>query len=283
MPRFSILLTAAACLVGGCQHPSSSPASAPPEGASAASAVAAATVETAPAAARHPILVLHEFNPWGSVIGAEIPSFVLYDDGLLIYLEEQQRGARVLEAELSAEQSQLLTRRVFDALEGVPRDVQLSQWTDQPTVRLMAQIDGKWRVSYIYGLGEDGKPSTELAHGAQPLSPELAQTYRDLRGYTAADGRKWQPERLEVMLGGFEYAKDVVAWPADIPTPPTDFVPNKEHRVRRYDIPAIHGEALQRLIASLGDRKAVSWNGHSWSVSVRPVIPAQDEIHAAAR
>ena len=35
-----------------------------------------------------PLVVLLEFDPWQMVIGSDVPTFVLYDDGTIIYRNE---------------------------------------------------------------------------------------------------------------------------------------------------------------------------------------------------
>jgi hypothetical protein len=232
-----------------------------------------------PPAGPRPIAVLLTTDPWLMVIGSDTPWFALYDDGLVIYLEQTAKGrythmaARLPPTELASVKAKLLS---FIA-EPVPKEINARPgWTDQPESRFFLDVDGHRLVTYVYGLGTPANSEEELLAGgkaADVLPDSIKDLHQYLSEFRVATATKWIPDQIEVMIWDYSRAPDAsIQWPAHWPglSDPTT-------RKRRDDysmfLPGKEEDALVAFLATRKERGAIEIDGKKWAASYRPVFP----------
>jgi hypothetical protein len=221
-----------------------------------------------------PLFVQIEYNPWAMVIGADTPTFALYDDATVIYWRKEARASKYMSAKLTdAEMSQVLEKikpQEFASLE--KRYEPARGITDQPVILMvLRKEDGSYKGVYVYGSIKRANDGT-YAKGVPSL---LADIFEFVSSYDNAKATEWLPDYIEVMVWPYEYApdKDLIwpkGWP-DLSDPRT---------VKRGDGYSIYlgkalFEELRSFLAKRRERQAVRISGKKWAVDVR--LPFPDE------
>ena len=212
--------------------------------------------------------MLTEFNPWAMVVGSDSPTFVLYENGTVIFLKDKKYlSAKLTPAEVDA----FLLGLGRDSLVGLRDSYTLSEYTDQPTNVLVVRIDGSsYKKISIYGTIRALK--TEPA-GALPLPDELTRALRLVLQYDNASSSAWMPEYLEVMIWPFEYAKGKPAeWPTKWPGV-SDPKTLKHKDMYSIFVPESQYQELEKFVSQLKPTQAVRIDNKKWAVSVRFPFP----------
>ncbi|GGD48072.1 hypothetical protein [Pseudoxanthomonas indica] len=238
----------------------------------------ASEATSAPAGPR-PIAVLLTTDPWLMVIGSDTPWFALYDDGLVIYLEQTSKdkfthmSARLTPTELASVKAKLLSY----VAEPVPKEINVRPgWTDQPQSKFFVEVDGHTLVTSVYGLGTPARSEEDLpggGEGADALPDNIKGLHQYLSEFHVAAATQWIPEQIEVMIWDYSHAPDAsIQWPTRWPglSDPTT-------RKRRDDysiyLPGTEEGALVALLATQKEKGAVEIDGKKWSVAYRYVFP----------
>ena len=221
-----------------------------------------------------PLFVQIEYNPWAMVIGADTPTFALYDNRTVVYWKKEGRAGKYLSATLTdSEMSQVLEKinpQQFDSLE--KRYEPARGITDQPeSLMVLRKEDGSYKAVYVYGSIRRKDDGT-YPKGVPDL---LGDVYQFVTTYDNAKASEWLPDRIEVMIWPYGYApdKDLVwpkGWP-DLSDPGT---------VKNGDLYSIYlrkalFEELKAFLAQRRERQAVRLSGKKWAVDVR--LPFPDE------
>jgi hypothetical protein len=219
-----------------------------------------------------PLAVLREKNPWATVLGSEVPTIVVYEDGLVVYHRLVGEKASALTVNVGAEAA----RKFVDGLAttefmALPARMSITIATDQPTVMIVLRTGSQWKFASVNGLGRDGK-ATAASQGEAP--GVFVTAYQRLAQFDAPGAVPWEPETIEIMLWDFSHAhKRPLPWPAGIPAPPAGVKP-PEKGVYRHYVPGRHEAATRAFIASLEQSQGVSVGGASSSIGVRRVVPS---------
>jgi hypothetical protein len=240
-------------------------------------AVVASVAVAAPA--RRPLLVLVEADPWLDSIGSDSPTFALYDDGWVVHrrttadgrteyaastLDETARGA-LLRAAFGSE------RKPFDDLEA---RYEATATTDQPTVTIHHWLGSRRKSVSVYGAlrarARDGEDDRAKAPAA------FRKAFDALVAFRAPGAKTWLPEKVEVMVWDFSYAKDTpVAWPSEWPG--LDH-PTTRRRGDQFSL-YLDAATLPRLRELLRAKRAtqpVVIGGKKWTVAWRFPFPAEE-------
>src|SRR5713101_6378694 len=207
-----------------------------------------------------PLVMLTEFNPWAMVVGSDSPTFVLYENGTVIYLNEHRYvSAKLTRAEADAFVSSLGR----EGLTKLRDSYTISEWTDQPTNVLLVRTDDKnYKKISVYGKI---RPLVAKTEEALPLPTELSSALRQVMKYENANSSPWLPEYIEVIIWPFEYAKGKAAvWPIQWPGIGD---PKTVKRKETYSlfIPASQNQALKNFIANLKPTQAVRIDNRKWA------------------
>ncbi len=248
----------------------SAPAPSASVGAPAKPGLGPMTIAEPPGLTARPVVAVYEKDPWAMVIGSDVPSFVLYDDGQVI--DSPRTGEPPGRARARTTAGPALAKRLFELLSPEPDRRSLSHSTDQPSTAFLIRTGDGWIHRSVYGMSQGCKPT---GPDAQPVPPRVRDACAAIANLSLTDRAPWAAERIEVMLWGFSHSRlSPKAWPAGVPPPPSRAPP--ERGIVKHVISAKHEPALRAFLKSLEPNQAVAHAGHKWSVRTRAVVPADD-------
>ncbi|MDI1449268.1 hypothetical protein [Polyangium sp. 6x1] len=227
-----------------------------------------------------PLAVLRERNTWLLVLGSDVPTIVVYEDGLVVYHKIVGNKAEALTVNVGAEAARKLVEELATAdFMALPREMSVTTAEDQTTVGIALRQDSQWKYASVEGLGRDGK-ATAAKTGEAPAV--FVRAYQRLTSFDAPGATPWKPETIEIMLSDFSSArKPPLPWPAGIPAPPAGVKPPPGGGgVYHHVVPGRHEAATRAFIASLEQSQGVAMGGASASIDVRPLVPSDNYIGA---
>lgn len=221
-----------------------------------------------------PLFIMIEYNPWAMVLGAESPTFALYEDGTVIYRKRGKTGIRYLSSNLSKNEIAWVLHTIQPtSLVSLKGDYALVSSHDQPMTRILyKKPDGSYKRIKVYGSlnPKDREPSD-----TDP-PPLLTEIYRFVSAYDNPQAKEWLPSYVEVIVWPYEYAPEKDAfWPKGWPD-------LKDIRtVKRRDsysiyLPRSRYPELKVFLGKLREKQAVRMNGRKWSVNVRFPFPYEN-------
>jgi hypothetical protein len=232
-----------------------------------------------------PLIVLFERNPWLDAVGSDFPTVVVYEDGRTLFVRGDRVKAEVMIGRIESRAAVSLRDEIVAAgFMDAPADTTCTRTTDQVTVEILVRRGVSWKMASAYGIGKDGRCE------ARPPKA-FVDAYRRLQKVQGAGAKRFEPEEIEVMIWGFEYARgEPIPWPADVPAPPANVVPEEyaPHSPKSYDHvlsarfrPQI--EKLLRAMNSSNPPRAMLLNGHKWAVVPRALWPGYRLVEGVAR
>jgi hypothetical protein len=217
-------------------------------------------------------VVLIEHNPWLMVVGSDVPTLVLYEDGLVIYHRVKERRAEPLQARLTPDRAQALAAELVDiGFFGLPLYKERTMGTDQPTVDIYLRSGTRWHLASVYGASRHDP----AVYGDGTPGPVFSRAYHRLATFEADGAVPWKPEQIEVMLWDFGDASQSVPWPTAIPRPDASVKPPKGS-VYKYFMDGKYGDEVRGFQETLHGTTAVELNGFRWKVGYRRRIPEED-------
>lgn len=240
-------------------------------------ALAAASLSCV-AFARQPIAVLDVLQQSDN---ANTTSFVLYDDGLVIYASKSPDSLHpYLFANLTRSELQKIAPP--SALLSLKREYITFNASDVPLYRLLFTASGQRSGVRILGFLRqtgDWHPG-ELT----PLPSALDSYIGNIVNFSNPRAEPWQPPSIEVEISP-ESAKPVAKWPQNWPSL------NSATKVK-FDPPGLGPDwycirlpgkdliALHHFAESLGSDGTFAMNGKTWGiVHTRFVLPEEDRWH----
>jgi len=221
-------------------------------------------------AARHPLLVLIEYDPWRMVIGSDSPTVALYDDGLVIFVRDNAEGRpEYASVKLRGDELTSLRRvlNIGDDFFALKAYYETVMKTDQPTNVIVAwdkQGQGK-RVSVYGDLRRDNE--------ARRLAPApFVNLFDKAVNYTHPDAKTWLPEKFEVIVWEYK-TSGATPWPKDWP----DL--NHPTTIKRDQVYSIYIESSKLTAFRKLAENATAFliNGKTWTFSLRFPFP-QEEV-----
>lgn len=217
-----------------------------------------------------PILVLIEENPNLMVIGSDVPTFALYENGQIIYRDATAPDPQYRQVKLTQPQAQdfILTLGITDALLEQPRLVRASQAADQPTNELMLHFDSV-KIMTVYGALRG-----TAAPARSGVFPGYLAVYDKLTSYTNDAAKRWVPGRVEVLLTDYSHSPAAPRkWPYIFPDLNDPTTVRRNESLYSIYIDGRDYATLLKLQKSLGPKQAVEINGRKFSVSSRVPFP----------
>jgi len=220
------------------------------------------------------LFVVIEYNHWAMVVGADTPTFALYDDGTVIYWKKEDRGGKYVSAKLTnSEVSQILERVNPEAFVSLERRYEPARgFSHAPeTLMVLQQKDGSYQEVYVFGSikrEEDGSNP----RGIPNLLPDIFQF---ITTYHNANATEWVPDSIEVMVWPYEYAPDTdLIWPKGWPGLDDSRTVKKDDFYSIYLEKAQLGE-LKLFVEKRRERQAVRISGRKWAVDARLPFPQE--------
>ena len=268
---FSLTLLTVACA----RRPAAAPATAPEVG----TICAADCTPAQGRIERRPVLSLTDHGGFGSPYDhTDVPAFVLYADGRVLFVDGKGAEARVLQADLTEAEVGSMLARAASVLDDLPEHIADHVATDQPTAIFVVTHENRTRHTTLEGW-DRGSMSAIAAK-----APELATLYAELLAFDHDDAVPWQPDELMVsMFNADDREAMAQPWPTAVPKPPPGArQPSDAHHPngrRSYPLPItyridgrLEADATKAL-AALGDLPLVDHDGHKWIVRTRRIVP----------
>jgi hypothetical protein len=217
-----------------------------------------------------PLIVLTETDPWLMVIGSDVPSFALYENGQVIYKKMVAGNPNYFETKLTKEKVQEVIESlgITDSLMLLPTYTEASSRTDQPTNEIIFNFNTVTQIS-VYGNLRDHQ------NEARQKAPQLFLTvYDNIINFNDKDAEKWLPDTIEIMATKYSYSplpslKWGKTW-SDIKTPST--IQRSDYLYSIY-LDKKYFQDFIKLIKSLKEKQAVEINGEKYSLSYRLLFP----------
>jgi hypothetical protein len=231
---------------------------------------------------RTPVLVLEEMGGWRASEYPQTgtPTFTLYEDGLVLFVEGAGAGARVRQAQLSPAEVEALTRDAHDKLDELPDRIATSEATDQPMVMIRLHT----RTVSVWGIDREGKPTsppgTPRVGTTGTVPAAFAELYASLRSFRTDGAQPWSPDEIAIRLHRHDAGEsEAAAWPSAVPLPPegaTEPPPagKPAHpRPLQYRVDGALEDEVVDALEGLGEPPIVRWSGKSWILRVSRVVP----------
>ncbi|MEB0261000.1 MULTISPECIES: hypothetical protein [unclassified Mucilaginibacter] len=216
-----------------------------------------------------PIVVFTKTNPWLMVLGSDVPSFVAYQNGQIIYNAKTGKTSKYFQVKLSPEELKKTLSKlgITDSLLKLPKQIDASSASDQPTNELLLNFDTLTKISVYGNLRGDEKARS------QTPKPFL-NVYDNLIGYKNNSATDWMPDSIEVMATGYSYAPEKsMPWPKDWPNLKNTTTVKRSNNLYSIYLDKKYYADFIRLLFSLKEKQAIKISGKKFSLSYRLPFP----------
>ncbi|WP_162996415.1 hypothetical protein [Mucilaginibacter celer] len=217
-----------------------------------------------------PLIELTEINPWQMVIGSDVPTFVLYQNGQIIYKKQVKNKVKYYKTSIPKNEIQAAFRKlgVTDSLKALPSYISATYATDQPTSELIINSDFHAQTLVYGSLRYEKSPAREKTPKA------FLNVFDKLINFKDNKAKEWLPDSVEVMLTSYSYSPETpMNWPAGWPD-----LKDKHTVQRSVDLYSVYIDRkdldkLKKLINSMGEKQAVKVSGRLFSIAYRFPFP----------
>lgn len=216
-----------------------------------------------------PIVVLIETNPWLMVIGSDVPTFALYQNGQIIYKKVEGKEWKYFEVKNDRETTQKIIKSfgITDSLMRQLDYIEASNWTDQPTNVMLLNFDTLRQIS-VYGRLRN------KSEARQKTPKDFLNVYDNIIAFESNDAKMWFPDTFEVMATRYDHSPEKpIKWNGEW----NDI--NSKTTVKRSDnlysifLDKKYFEDFIKQLKSLKEKQAVEINGKKYSLSYRFPFP----------
>jgi len=218
-----------------------------------------------------PQIVLIETDPWLMVIGSDVPTFTLYENGQIIYKKVVDKKLKYFEVQNDPETIQKIIKS-FDITDNLIKQedyTEASTSTDQPTNILILNFFGAVKEISVYGNLRDPKNETR-----QKTPKDFLTVYDNIIKYENSTAKEWLPDTFEVMATKYSYSPETpLKWNKDW----NDI--NSSTTVKRSDdlysiyLDKKYFQEFIKLLRSMKEKQAVEINGEKYSLTYRLPFP----------
>jgi hypothetical protein len=207
-------------------------------------------------------------------MGADGPTFTLYQSGQVIYWKDKKYHLVVLS---SPDIQDLLAKfQLTDTFFVRSRWISASDATDQPTCVLRTDLETLKRFS-VYGDMEDAGTRAKVPRPLDVIY-DLVHSFEDDQ---AVD---WIPDKIEIMLSAYDNALgEPIPWPARWPDLNAAGSRRWENGGGTIFLDKRYFPGLRRLLASRKEKQAILINGSKFYAGYRLPPPGVDSVMAANR
>ncbi|MGO9830210.1 MAG: hypothetical protein ACLPJH_08715 [Myxococcaceae bacterium] len=214
-----------------------------------------------------------------------MPSIVVYADGELILA---RKGLRHVKLELSA-LTRFLESLQLGRLRDLPEYTSTMHVTDLSTTVVIWRDGDRMRSVSVYGPVKRNPEEEKWADRSIPISasPEaFVSVVERLRAFDPDGATTWTPEVVELMLGPFDHSRQKpIAWPANWPGWDSPGAKRPSTIGGNPYLPVageifIDGRCWNQAIElkkRLDAYTAALLEGRMYSLSIRPLLPAEEE------
>lgn len=217
-----------------------------------------------------PIVVLVETNPWLMVIGSDVPTFALYENGQIIYKKVVKKKWKYFEVSNDRETTQKIIKSfgITDSLMDQPDYIKASSWTDQPNNILLLNLDTLRQISVYGSLAE------KQSEARKNTPKDFLTVYDNIKQFESNGAKDWIPDNIEIMLTDYSHSpEEPKEWPADWPNLESESTVKRNEFLYSLYLSKQNFDDFKKLISELKEKQAVEINGKKFSVSYRLPFP----------
>lgn len=218
-----------------------------------------------------PNIVLIETDPWLSVIGSDVPLFVMYANRQIIYRTVRDKSVIYMQVTLSnLERAETIeSLKIPDGIYELPSEIEASYSTDQPENILMLDVSETKKLT-VYGDLKEGSESRSLTPN------EFLMVYDNIKKYENTTAKEWLPNKIEVLLRDYGNASSKKAWLDNLPDLKSPATIKRSNSLYSVYIDKSDFGKFKRYYNSLRRKQAVEINGLKMALSYRFPFPNVD-------
>jgi len=216
-----------------------------------------------------PIVVLYETDPWLMVIGSDVPTFALYENGQIIYRKIVDKRYKYFEIKNDREKTQTIIKSfgITDSLMKQPDYIQATDWTDQPTNILILNFDTLRQIS-VYGDLNKKNEAREKA------PKDFVTVYDNILKFEDKSALDWLPDTIEILATSYSHSPEKpLKWPSEWNDIKSSTTVKRSDDLYSLYIDKKHFSELVILLKNLKEKQAVEINGEKYSLSYRLPFP----------
>ena len=213
-----------------------------------------------------PLVYLKETNPWLMVIGSDTPTFVIYENGQIIYKKVGNNSVKIYEVKLSKLdlEKTINSLSISDKFYQLSDNIEATNWEDQPQNIIYLDLHQKKSVN-VYGRLENNE--------ARKKTPqEFLTIYDNIKSYENSNAKERVPPIIEVMFWDYNYAPKSKPWLKNFPDLKSSTT--KIHG-DMFSVFLNHSqfEEFKKFYKTLEEKQAVLINGKKMAISYRFPFP----------
>lgn len=215
-----------------------------------------------------PLIVLTERNPWAMVIGADVPTFAMYENGQIIYKKEENNQLKFYEVRLTSKELQEVIKSFLipEGIYKLDNRISLSNSTDQPSNYLFLDIDLKKTITVYGNLDKQSKDR-------QKAPEQFLTVYDNIKNYINSSAKEWLPARIEVIFWDYKYAPKSRPWPKEFPDLNSLSTMKSNSDSYSVFIDRKFFEPFKKFYLSMEEKQAVEINNRKMAISYRLPFP----------
>lgn len=224
-----------------------------------------------------PLVVMLETDPWLMVIGSDTPSFVLYEDGQVIWRKKSAKdGSAFLSKRLTPSELQKWTKTIktLAAFRSGQTRIAMSNYSDQAETKFYIDLDGTKLVASVYGM-HLAEGSRLKGRSGTPPQFELKKLFGFLQSTNFEGATPWAPDFIEAIAWNYDYAPDnAIVWPKHWPGLHAATT-LKRTNVYSIFLPGTQRKELEAFLGTRKEKGAIEIDGKKFAVSYRLVFPSE--------
>lgn len=217
-----------------------------------------------------PIIVLIETDPWLMVIGSDVPTFALYENGQIIYKKIVKKRWKYYEVSNDRETTQKIIKSfgITDSLMKQQDFIEASSWTDQPTNIMLLNFDTLRQIS-VYGT------IREIQNEARQKTPkDFLTVFDNIINFEAKNAKDWLPDTFEVMATKYSHSPEKpLKWNKDWNDMKSSSTIKRSDNLYSIYLDRKYFDDFIQLLKIMKEKQAVEINGEKYALTYRLPFP----------
>lgn len=202
-----------------------------------------------------PLIILY-----GDEFIAHSPSFVLYENGQILYIKRKGDDFTVFKCSIDRTEIRTFVRSlgVSDSIYKLPASITDTEQTDQPMMHFVFDLDSVKKIT-DFGIFRNPRFCNQVPH-------LLVAVYNNIRSYESKGALEWMADSVEVTFSPYDNAATVRKWPHEFPTPNIPAAKNGTNSACQVFINKSKFPEFKKYFLSMKGKQAVEINGRKMSL-----------------
>ncbi|MVZ65366.1 hypothetical protein GQF61_05825 [Sphingobacterium sp. DK4209] len=217
-----------------------------------------------------PIVVLVETDPWLMVIGSDVPTFALYENGQIIYKKIVNKEWKYFEVSNDRETTQKIVKSfgITDSLMKQKDFIEASSWTDQPTNVMILNFDTVRQIS-VYGSIRETKTEARAK-----VPKDFLTVFDNLIKFESDKAKEWLPDTIEVLATMYNHSPEKpLKWNEEWNDIKSSSTVKRSDGLFSIYLDKKYFDDFVKLLKNIKEKQAVEINGEKYSLTYRLPFP----------